>query len=264
LRLTGYSEQDLLARGFAEITHPEDREAEQEQARRLLAGEISSYNMEKRFIRPDGSLVWVSFNASVVRSDNDALYLITQIEDINERKRLEEELRHLAQHDSLTGLFNRRRFQEELSYRLAYSYRYNSPGALFVGDLDKFKETNDTRGHAAGDEALVSTAKVLGAELRRTDISARLGGDEFAVLLPQIDSAEVPRIAQKLVDAVAKEFTAQKVAPPITMSLGVATFNPPADVRPDDLINRADRAMYEAKRCGGSRFCLDVGATTSI
>ncbi|MEA2484979.1 MAG: hypothetical protein QOD46_90, partial [Actinomycetota bacterium] len=222
--LTGYPLEEMLKVGFDDITHPDDRAADKEQIERLRRGDISSYRLEKRFIHAEGYPVWVSFNSSLVRlPGGPPLYLITQVEDIGKRKELEEQLRHLAQHDPLTQLFNRRRFDEELARLLAHSKRYHAPAALFILDLDNFKQINDTRGHAAGDQALKTIGDLLRANLRSSDIAARLGGDEFAILLAEGDANAAKRVAGKLLAAVRKACESQNGDPaPIRLSIGIA------------------------------------------
>ncbi len=117
--------------------------------------------------------------------------------DITERKRAESELQQLADHDALTGLFNRRRFDEELTRELARAARYQQPAALLVLDLDNFKYVNDNLGHQAGDQVVMSVAALLRKRLRETDIVARLGGDEFAILLPHTDGDEAKAVGER-------------------------------------------------------------------
>ena len=119
--LTGYSLEEILHVGFRDITHPDDHEEDDKQLQLLRNGEIDRYRLEKRFLHTQGFPVWVSFNSSLVRvPGGPPLYLISQVEDISKRKELERQLRHLAQHDPLTGLFNRRRFDEELTRQLEH------------------------------------------------------------------------------------------------------------------------------------------------
>jgi diguanylate cyclase (GGDEF)-like protein/PAS domain S-box-containing protein len=255
-RLTGYSLAHLLKVGFRHITHPDDLAADEERIRQLLDGRIESYRLEKRFIHAEGHPVWVSFHASLVRlPEGPPLYLISQVEDINKRKELEEELRVLAQHDPLTKLFNRQRFAEEFSRQLAHAARYKSCGALFILDLDNFKQVNDSHGHSAGDKLLVTMADILRRNLRITDIPARLGGDEFAILLPEIDMSGAKQVAQKLLAAVrAKLREEADLDAPVTASIGITLVDSTLGSSQDSATIRADHAMYESKRQGGDSF----------
>ncbi len=173
--------------------------------------------------------------------------------DISERKRFEAQLVHVANHDPLTGLFNRRRFDEELDRQLSESERYGTHGALLFLDLDQFKDVNDSRGHRAGDDLLTSLALLLRQRLRETDIIARLGGDEFAVLLPRADAAQADAVAKDLLEAIRGHTFMVGGAPlGITFSLGIALF-PEHGSTAGELLSRADMAMYRAKEEGRNR-----------
>lgn len=183
-------------------------------------------------------------------------FIATVMRDISDRKRMEAQLAYLANHDPLTGLFNRRHFQEQLERHLALSQRYNHCGALLFIDLDEFKEINDTLGHQAGDELLQSLAKLLQEQLRETDILGRLGGDEFAILLPETPASGVHLLTQRLLEALQRHVVVtngQLVR--ISASIGVTLF-PDHGTTAKELLARADLAMYKSKENG--RNCLSV------
>jgi diguanylate cyclase (GGDEF)-like protein/PAS domain S-box-containing protein len=183
-------------------------------------------------------------------------FLATVIRDISDRKRLKAQLAYLANHDPLTGLFNRRHFQEQLENHLALAQRYNQCGALLFVDLDDFKNINDTLGHQAGDELLKSLATLLQENLRNTDILGRLGGDEFAILLPQVSASTVELVVQWLLVALELHVivtNGQQVR--ITASIG-ATLFPDHGIMADELLAHADAAMYKSKANG--RNCLSL------
>src|SRR5207247_1095850 len=143
---------------------------------------------EKRYYHADGHLLWINLNVSAVRGkDGELLYLISQMQDITERKAAEERLAHQASHDSLTGLPNRILFNDRLA--LAISRLRRQPAALAVMflDLDRFKQVNDSMGHDAGDKLLVQAANRLRSLLRTSDTITRLGGDEFVLLFEGVD-----------------------------------------------------------------------------
>lgn len=172
-----------------------------------------------------------------------------------ERDKLSDELASLAQRDPLTGLFNRRRFDEELARAFAHARRYGSEVAAAMIDLDRLKHINDTLGHAAGDDALCAAATALTQTVRATDIVARLGGDEFAVLLPQADYSSARAVAQKLVCAVRQN----RVQPSghdlkLTTSLGMAISDHDANGDPLSLLAAADLALYTVKERGGDGY----------
>lgn len=251
--MTGYASEELLGMTFQDITHPDDLDADLEHLRALLAGEVRSYEMEKRYRRADGEAIWVLLSVSLVReADGTPLHFIAQIQDIGERKLYEHRLRHLADHDALTGFFNRRRFAEELSREVARGRRTGRSAALLMLDLDNFKYVNDTLGHAAGDEVIRAVAALLRTRVRATDVTARLGGDEFAVLLPETDAPTARRVADDLRARLRDQHVAHDDGADVhvTASVGVTMLAPTDDLEADGLLVQADLAMYEAKESG--------------
>ncbi|HXG22146.1 MAG TPA: GGDEF domain-containing protein [Methylomirabilota bacterium] len=174
--------------------------------------------------------------------------------DISAQKQREAELACLAHHDALTGLFNRRRFHEELDNRLAQARRYGAQGALLFIDVDGLKTVNDTLGHQAGDALLSSLAALLRERLREVDVIARLGGDEFAVLIAAPDVRHATAVAERLVQAV-RLHTAQAANHPLhcTISIGIAMF-PQHGATAEELLAHADLALYCAKSHGRNQY----------
>ena len=256
--ITGYAAEELTGTTFSRITHPEDVAADLEVMRALVAGEMRASADEKRYLRPDGSVVWVARSVTLVRdADGRPLHLLDQIQDITERRRFEHELRRLADHDPLTGLLNRRRFEQELERHVAEVARYGPRGALLVLDLDHFKYVNDVLGHHAGDELILCVAALLQDRLRSSDTLARLGGDEFAVLLPNADTGEAEHVAQTLVQAVREQATVTAAGRRrrVTTSIGIAPFGR-GGATGEEVLIEADLAMYEAKEAGRDRYAL--------
>ena len=247
-RMLGMSEPQLRLRTFQELTHPDDLDADLDHVDALLAGRSNGYTMEKRYVAAGGEVVFALLSVSLVRDDDGRpLHFVSHVVDITERKRMEEHLRLLATHDALTGIWNRRRFEEELARQLARSLRHDESAVLLAIDLDNFKPINDDLGHEAGDQVLRAVARTIALRLRGTDCVARLGGDEFAVLLPNTDVASG--------QAVADELTALIALAPIVIgdrqlsvraSIGVAPIDRTC-TSVTDILARADRAMYEAK-----------------
>jgi diguanylate cyclase (GGDEF)-like protein len=161
-----------------------------------------------------------------------------------------QELRLQAGQDPLTGLKNRRRFEEDMRVEMARSRRDGSQGALLMLDLDNFKQVNDTLGHPVGDRVIADIADVLQARMRQTDVVARLGGDEFAIVLPRSSVAEACSVGTEIATAVREHSPDEEAVPPITVSVGIAMFG--ADVAADleSIEEQADAALYEAKRAG--------------
>ncbi|HEX3609798.1 MAG TPA: diguanylate cyclase [Solirubrobacterales bacterium] len=167
----------------------------------------------------------------------------------NRNERMQE-LKRQAGQDSLTGLKNRRRFEEDLRAELARSRRYGVAGALLMLDLDHFKRVNDTLGHPAGDRVIAEIAAVLRTRTRETDVLARLGGDEFAIVLPRCDLAEAEAVAEEIATAVREHMYGEEGIPPITACIGIAPFGPKTLMNPESVLAKADAAMYAAKGSG--------------
>jgi diguanylate cyclase (GGDEF)-like protein/PAS domain S-box-containing protein len=253
--ITGYSPDELKATTLDAITHPDDVGIDRRLKQDLLDGRIPSYEVELRYRHARGHHLWVLVTASLVRGDlGRPLYATTQVQDISERKRLTERLTYQVDHDFLTGLSNRRRFEQELTRETRRASRYGSGCALLLIDLDHFKDVNDALGHRAGDDLLKNVALALRRRMRQTDVLARVGGDEFAVLLPQTGAEEARLVAAGIVDTLRQRLAAVGgLSISVTASVGVALFDGfPAE----ELMARADLAMYDAKAGGRGRFAM--------
>jgi diguanylate cyclase (GGDEF)-like protein/PAS domain S-box-containing protein len=213
--------------------------------------------------RPDGSHTWIAVNTQGVFQPGQKLprAVVASITDVTERRSFEAELRFLADHDALTGLPNRRLFHDELQRHLAFTARYGGEGAVLLFDLDNFKYLNDTQGHKAGDQYLISLARVLKDRLRQTDVVARLGGDEFGVLLPAAGPVQARRVAELLAEAV-REHAPLVAGQPVKLStsIGIACFGH-GTADPDELLAAADLAMYDAKETGRDRIGMASAET---
>lgn len=184
--------------------------------------------------------------------DNDVRFIgrLWIYEDITRERQTAEQLIYLAERDSLTGLYNRHRFQEELARMLADVERRKSHGSLLFFDLDEFKYINDTFGHRAGDSMLIRVAGEVNALVRRSEIISRIGGDEFAVLLPDASENDATRLAERIIRAIAQipfRFEGQNLR--LTTSLGIAHY-PLHGANAEELVSHADAAMYQAKEAG--------------
>jgi len=252
-RITGRTAEELRATTLRAMTHPDDMDLDAQSLAQLLAGDIPSYQIEKRYHHAWGHYVWVLATTSIVRDeDRTPLYVVTQVQDISERKEMARRLEYVVDHDFLTGLLNRRHFEQELTKETERAARYGTPGAVLLVDLDNFKDVNDTFGHRAGDDVLKGVAGLLRQRLRHTDIIARVGGDEFAVLLTQTDADQVHIVADEVVKSLSRE-TAMLAdhSIRITASVGAVMLAALTDV---EVMAYADLAMYEAKETGRNRF----------
>ena len=255
VRLLGYeTEGELRASAFADLIADEAGSASLVDQLRERE-EIKSAEVALK--AKDGPTVDVLLNARAVRSDDgDFLYHEGILTDIRQIKRQEEQLLHLATHDPLTGLHNRREFNTILERHLSRAKRYSGSGAVLWMDLDGFKEINDGLGHKVGDELLASLAHRMKSTIRESDVLARLGGDEFAIVYPNVDSTQAQIAAARLLDAI-RGHTAniQGQAIRTTASMGIVLF-PEHGMQPTELLMQADMAMYRAKEQGRNRFCV--------
>ena len=256
--LLGYDKATLETMAFRDFTHPEDLAQSAANMERVLAGEIDSYQMEKRYLHKNGQAVWVQLTASLLKDTEGApINFIAQVEDISERKRDQEQIRQLAYYDTLTNLPNRRLLMDRFNQALSQAKRFQRSLAVMFIDLDRFKAINDQLGHDIGDELLKVVAARLNTCVRTGDTVSRQGGDEFIVILTEIKHPEdAERVARKILDALALSVAVGEHRLHITTSIGIAVF--PVDGTEDarELMKKADMAMYEAKDAGRNQYRL--------
>lgn len=171
-------------------------------------------------------------------------------------ERTEAELRYLADHDSLTGLLDRRRFRAELDQHVSFTARYGGQGAVMIIDIDGLKSVNDTYGHHAGDSLIRQVAGTMRERVRATDIVARLSGDEFAILMPQTSTEGALQLGEDLRAQVAETARPAPEAEPVTISVGITMFGGVGDVAAEAVLVAADQAMYRAKGEGRNQIAL--------
>ena len=214
------------------------------------------YTLDYRMLNVHGDYIWVrSIHSIDIDKEGNAQSHGIML-DITEQKKAEERIIYLAERDALTGLYNRRRFQEELENRIAYAKRFNQQGALLFIDLDEFKYINDTLGHQSGDDCLLTIARCLDSALREIDFLARLGGDEFAVILPRADEDSAKKVAGHIIEVLEKEVILPvELSMRISASIGITLF-PEHGITPSELLAKADAAMYTAKRSGRNQVHL--------
>ncbi len=255
-RLLGRSAGELVGMQADEFTHPDDLNVHTVAHERLLAGEIDDYQVEKRYLRPDGSVIWAALHVAAVRDQTGrAVALVSQVHDITAQVRHRERLSWNASHDALTGLASRRLLFDVVEKSLTGGRGTDRCNGLVYIDLDGFKTVNDTYGHEVGDQLLVETARRIRRVVRSHDTVARMGGDEFVVHLDGIDRAADAKLVAEVVRAeleatVRLPGNGDEVLVDLTASVGVAVASA---VDADELLRRADAAMYVAKRTGRNR-----------
>ena len=247
-RLLGYLPGSLIEAPITSIAHPDDADLFQSFLQTVVEGRGPA-TLRARLRHVNGRWCEVETVAENRYADPAIEGLVLNMRDISERKALEDELRHRAFHDSLTGLANRALYEDRLQHALAGSLRARHSLAVLFFDIDDFKTINDSLGHRAGDELLQGIAARIDTLLRPTDTAARLGGDEFAVLLDAVDGkTQAQAIAQRIVEALRAPFTIDGRKLSVTASVGIALNDGPA--RADELLRNADIAMYAAKADG--------------
>ena len=255
--LLGLEPTALIGRSVTDVVTPEDRPGLLEWMTR--AGATSGEPHAPLVCRLEavsdgGDERWVEATLTDLTADAAVGGLMLRLRDVTERRRLELALEELATTDPLTGLANRRRFEERLRHEAERSVRTGSALTLLLLDIDHFKAVNDTRGHPVGDVLLRAVAGQCRTTVRNIDLVARIGGEEFAVLLVDLPLHEGEHVAdrmRKVIESTVVHLTHQ---PPVecTVSIGVAAFT--GD--PDELVSRADAALYRAKAEGRNRVCV--------
>jgi diguanylate cyclase (GGDEF)-like protein/PAS domain S-box-containing protein len=247
--ITGYIAEELIGSRFDGIIHPEDVRGDSEQRRRLLAGEIPALQVRERYFDAAGETVSAIVSISLVRDrDGSPLHYVVQLQDVSERRRLEQDLRGLADHDPLTGLRNRRLFAHDLKLQVARSRRYGEVAGVIVIDLDAFRLLEDIHGEQAGEEALRAVARALTRRLRETDLIARLGADQFAVLLPHIDEGGLAVVAEglaRVISACGVDIGEQVLHPSASIGFALVDAGTPSA---EHALRQADRARRSAGR----------------
>ena len=253
--MLGYSEPELLALSIGRISHPDDAHVTDDMRDQLRRGAINSFKMEKRYLRKDGTPVWVALTIAVRRDRaGHRLYDVSIVEDISARKAAEERVAYLATHDGLTGIPNRAMFTQLMALAIQNARRRNSKIAVLFIDLDRFKIINDTMGHEAGDVLLREIAMRFRDCLRATDIVARLGGDEFVALLPEVeDRGHISTVARNLLAAAMRPVEINHQDCRVTASIGICV-HPEGSQDDESVLKYADMAMYLAKEEGKNTF----------
>jgi diguanylate cyclase (GGDEF)-like protein/PAS domain S-box-containing protein len=268
-RLLGYSAEELLRRTVSDLTHPEDRGADRQElgARHTRGGESATY--ENRYLRADGSTVWVMVHSGTVcDAAGNPEYAVTQVEEITVLRAERQRMADLALQDALTGVGNRALLNDRLELAVERTARRGSTLAVLYCDLDRFKPINDSFGHAAGDVVLQAVAGRIRTAIRPSDTIARIGGDEFVVVCEDLDREEQAEIIrQRILTSVAVPL----ILPggnvvEFGVSVGLTTSSGPG-LDAQELLNLADLAMYERKKAAHDLHGVragDAGPTVRV
>jgi diguanylate cyclase (GGDEF)-like protein/PAS domain S-box-containing protein len=251
-RILGRQPDDGLGRPLISDVHEDDRLAVERRLADVAGTAGSEAVFEFRTMHADGSWRTLEAIAKNLLDDPAVGGVVVNYRDITERKALEEQLRHQAFHDVLTGLANRSLFRDRLNHALARAARGALPTAVLYLDLDDFKAINDRLGHAEGDRLLVAVGDRLRAATRAGDTVARLGGDEFAIIIEETDPTEAAQAATRILEALVPPFELGDRQVVARASIGIAIRTADGGDG-DELLRRADIAMYAAKARGGER-----------
>ncbi|MBR0959211.1 diguanylate cyclase [Bradyrhizobium japonicum] len=270
VRIVGWRPNQLIGTPALAGINPEDLPEVQAIVDAMKRGEKEEARVTYRNSHRQKGEVWLESTMRVTRKDSGRIDGVVAISrDITEHKKLETRLETLAIEDSLTGLANRRRFDERLKEEWARAYRDRSSLGLLMIDVDHFKAYNDEYGHPAGDACLRRIAKIIAAEAQRAgDLAARYGGEEFAVLLPNIDTAGCALVGERIRSAIHEAGLIHRTNPAagcVTASVGGATCRPALERTAGvaSLVEAADRALYAAKDAGRDHLVMS-GEVTNL
>ena len=250
----GRPAEDFIGRRVVDFAHPDELGTTTRLSQSIRESSTRIARVERRYLHADGTERWGRLSLARI-GEGDRMSVLAAIEDITEARAADERLRHLALHDSLTGLPNRTLILDRLAQALARARRDGTNVAVAVVDIDHFKMVNDSYGHPAGDQLLVDVAERLRSALRSSDTAGRLGGDEFIVVCEGVsDAVEVEAIAARLRAAVRVSIDVTGV--PIFASASVGCTTGTGHATPDQLVAEADAALYRAKTGGRGRYEL--------
>lgn len=264
--ISGYASTEIVNSSFERFFPAEQWTETKNILVRLQSSDQAISQQESELInRSTGSVHIISWLYSSLNHPTDDSVILAVGLDITEKKRSDEHIIWLAEHDVLTELYNRRKFNSTFEQLLNNAKRFDHQGALLFLDLDQFKDINDRYGHKAGDQVLKQVAETLLSLSRTTDSVARLGGDEFAIILPQTDEDGAVNFAQKILEQLAQiNISFNNLKYKVTTSIGIVQF-PLADLTIEELISNADVAMYQAKAKGKNTWHqFNVDDTTRV
>ncbi len=269
--ILGWKPAEMLTQDLPQFIFPDDMPALEDLKVSKPPDGMAYTHARLRLLKKDQTIVWISINARCIRDSTtgEPCRYVLSMRDITGRTVLEEKLSALAMTDGLTGLWNRRAFDQALRREWKRTSRKEAELSLLLLDLDHFKPLNDRYGHPLGDECLAAVASTISDTVRATDVVCRWGGDEVAIILPATDQAGALKAAEKIRSAIeALRFLSKMNSDEyvsVTASIGVATALPEPDgtiAAPQDLLLAADRALYRAKHDGHNRVATYSGSFT--
>lgn len=251
-QIRGYTVDEILEQNFENAVMPESlqsvKDQIQEAKRCLIEQHESEYIFVNEVMQPskNGDVIWTEYTAKCRLNHNNEMEAVGVSRNIMERKQKEKEILFLSTHDCLTGAFNRSYFEERAILEINRAERNKESLSLIMIDLDFFKNINDTYGHPIGDKVLKQASKIMGENIRNTDLLARIGGEEFIILLPETAIVEAANVGEKIRKAI--EDSVQPYDGKLTVSIGVAEWSKGEKL--DDLYKKVDKALYQAKDNG--------------
>jgi diguanylate cyclase (GGDEF)-like protein/PAS domain S-box-containing protein len=255
--LTGYRSEEVIGRSPRFLQGPETSPESRREISRALREQRPVHTTVLNYAK-DGQPYWLDIKiVPLAGPDRKVRYFAGIERDLTERKELEERLRVLATTDPLSGLYNRRQFFELAETELDRAHRYRHACSVLMLDIDHFKEVNDRFGHQAGDAVIQALARMMRETLRTVDVIGRIGGEEFAAVLPETASDVAMLTAERLCQALSdKRDWLSAHAAHVSVSIGVAAVHP-EDTGIDQVLARADAALYAAKKAGRDRVMLE-------
>ncbi len=261
--LSGHAAGAWLAADFlSRYVHPSDLAWLQDFLGHA-ASTVDTFNLDFRLFNQDRETIWLRLISTVEIRDLGSV-LTGLLLNVSEEKRNEQWIAYLADHDPLTGLINRRCFQEKLEQQVAHSRRYNTQGVLLLMDLDRFRDINDSYGHQAGDEYLRQVAHYLRNLMRETSTVGRLDGDKFGVILPNVETEEAERVSDAVLETLChQDFIHQDQRVRFSASIGFVLF-PEQGSKAGELVVKADSALYAARGQGGNAYRSFKGSMDTV
>ena len=255
-RVLGYTEEESVGSNALDLIHRDDRPDVEEKMRGLLKTPRSSASGMFRARAKDGRWLWLEMIGTNLLDEPAVGAIVANYRDVSERKKAEEEMKHQALHDTLTGLPNRNLYQDRLGLALAHARRSGRPLAVMFVDLDLFKLINDNLGHTVGDRLLQEVGQRIVGCVRSSDTVARVGGDEFIVIIEDLESSNTAvDVADKILEQIGQVYLIDEHQLHVTSSIGISIFPNDSDDA-DTLTRNADKAMYRAKELGRNNVQL--------